>query len=153
MWTRGPFCKRLCTTKEETFKSGKLVSLGEDALPPREAVRANTCTFNSMISIVNPNSSFTVTATINNVSVTFLLDTGSALTILNKNVWDKYKQPGDHLEPWNQQSLVGAEGTTLRVYGSACVQWKVDDMVFSHSVVVVDPLTTEAILGLDFLKG
>ena len=129
---------------------GKLVSLGEDTLPPRESVRANTCTFNSMISIVNPSSSFTVTATINNVSVTFLLDTGSALTILNKIVWDKCKQPGDHLEPWNQQSLVGAEGTTLRVYGSACVQWKVDGMVFSHSViVVVDPLTTEA----GFLKG
>ena len=106
-----------------------------------------------MISIVNPNSSFTVTATINNVSVTFLLDTGSALTILNKNVWDKCKQPGDHLEPWNQQSSVGAEGTILRVYGLACVQWKIDGMVFSHSVVVVDPLTTEAILGLDFLKG
>ena len=68
-----------------------------------------------MILIVNPDSSFTVIATINNVSVTFLLDTGSALTILNKNVWDKCKQPGDHLEPWNQQSLVGAEGTTLRV--------------------------------------
>ena len=154
MWTRGPFCKRLCTTKEEAFKSGKLVSLGEDTLPPREAVRSNTCTFNSMISIANPDSSFTATATINNVSVTFLLDTGSALTILNKNVGDKCKQPGDHLEPWNQQSLVGAEGTTLRVYGTACVQWKVDGIVFSHSVVVVvDPLTTEAILGLDFLIG
>ena len=57
------------------------------------------------------------------MSVTFLLDTGSALTILNKNVWDKCKQPDDHLQPWNQQNLVGAEGTTLRVYGSACVQW------------------------------
>ena len=25
--------------------------------------------------------------------------------------------------------------------------------MFSHTVAVVDPLTTEAILGLDFLKG
>ena len=46
-----------------------------------------------------------------------------------------------------------AEGTTLRVYGSTCVQWEVDGKEFSHNVAVVDPLTTEAILGLDFLKG
>ena len=83
-----------------------------------------------MISIVNPSSSYSVAATINGVSVTFLLDTGSALTILNKNIWDKCKQSDDHLEPWDQQSLVGAEGTTLKVYGSACVQWKVDGNVF-----------------------
>ena len=106
-----------------------------------------------MISIVNPSSSFSVEATINNVPVTFLLDTGSALTILNKSVWDKCKQSEDQLEPWDQQSLVGAEGTTLRVHVSACVQWEVDGKVFSHTVVIVDPLTTEAILGLDFLKG
>ena len=92
-------------TNMHTIQVKELVSLGEDALPPRESVRANTYTFNSVISIVNPSSSFTVTATIKNVSVTFLLDTGSALTILNKNVWDKCKHPGDHLEPWNQQSL------------------------------------------------
>ena len=92
-------------------------------------------------------------ATINNVPVTFLLDTGSALTILRKSIWDRCKQPDDKLEPWNQQSLVGAEGTTLRVYGSTCVQWEVDGKEFSHNVAVVDPLTTEAILGLDFLKG
>ena len=76
-----------------------------------------------MISIVNPSSSFSVAATIINVPVTFLLDTGSALTILRKSIWDRCKQPDDKLEPWNQQSLVGAEGTTLRVYGSTRVQW------------------------------
>ena len=51
-----------------------------------------------MISIVNPSSSFSVAATINNVPVTFLLDTGSALTILRKSIWDRCKQPDDKLE-------------------------------------------------------
>ena len=59
--------------------------LREGALPPRETLRANTRSlFNAMISIVNSSSSFSVAATINNVPVTFLLDTGSALTILRK---------------------------------------------------------------------
>ena len=56
------------------------------------------------------------------MSVTFLLDTGSAFAILSKMIWDKCRQTDDHLEPGHQQSLVGAEGTTLRVYGSASVQ-------------------------------
>ena len=66
----------------------------------------------------------------------FLLDTGSALTILNKNIWNKCKQLDDHhLQPWNQQSLVEEEGTTLRVYGLDCVEREVDGRVFSHTVV------------------
>ena len=105
-----------------------------------------------MISIVNPSSSFSVAATINNVPVTFLLDTGSALTILRKSIWDRCKQPDDKLEPWNQQSLVGAEGTTLRVYGSTCVQWEVDGKEFSHNVAVVDPLTTKAYIRARFFE-
>ena len=52
-------------------------------------------------------------ASINDVPVAFLLDTGSVLTILSNNIWDICKQPDDKLEPWNQESLVGAEGTTL----------------------------------------
>ena len=57
-----------------SLRTGQLISLGEKDLPPRESVRPNTCIFNPMISIINPSSSFSVTATINNVSVTFLLD-------------------------------------------------------------------------------
>ena len=86
-----------------------------------------------MISIVNPSSSFSGAATINNVPVTFLLDTRSALTILRKSIWDRCKQPDDKLEPWNQQGLVGAEGTMLRVYGSTCVQLEIDGKGFSHN--------------------
>ena len=80
-----------------------------------------------MISIVNPSSSFSVAASINDVPVTllFLLDTGSALIILRKSIWDRCKQPDDKLEPWNQESLVGAEGTTL-----------MDQLVYSGKLMV-----------------
>ena len=93
-----------------------------------------------MIPIVKSSSSFSVAATTNNVPVIFLLDCSHDL---EENIWDRCKQPDDKLEPWNQQSLVGAEGTTLRVYGSTCVQWEVDGKEFSHNIAVVDPLTTE----------
>ena len=101
-----------------------------------------------MISLVNPGSSFSVVATINKVTVTFLLDTGSALTILQKDVWDQCKHPNDSLTSWNELSLVGAEGTMLTVYVSALIQWEADGKVFVQTVIVVDLLTTQAILGL-----
>ena len=69
--------------KKKLAISGKLLALGDNALSPREAVRENSCiSYNPLILLVNPGSSFSVVATINKVTVTFLLDTGSALTIL-----------------------------------------------------------------------
>ena len=56
------------------------------------------------------------------------------------------------VESWNQKKLVGAEGTLLHVYGWGSIEIDVQGEKFSHSVVIVDPLTTEAILGLDILK-
>ena len=41
----------------------------------------------------------------------------------------------------------------LTVYGSVLIRWEVDGKVFVQIVIVVDPLTTQAILGLDFLRG
>jgi len=81
------------------------------------------------------------------------LDTESALTILRKDIWDQCRCPDKCLTPWNELSLVGAEGTMLTVHGSALVQWEVDGKAFVQTVLVVDPLTTEAILVLDFLSS
>jgi len=71
--------------------------LGGEALPPREVTRADS--YNLLISLVNPDSSFSVVATINHASVTFLLDTGSALTILRKDIWDQCRRPDESAQP------------------------------------------------------
>jgi len=59
----------------------------------------------------------------------------------------------DCLTPLNELSLVGAEDIMLTVYGLAPVQWEVEGKIFASTVVFVDPLTTRAVLNLDFLKG
>ena len=41
----------------------------------------------------------------------------------------------------------------LTVYGSSLIRWEVDGKVFVQTLIVVGPLTTQAILGLDFLRG
>ena len=108
--------------------------------------------FNFAVSIVNPSMSFSVTATINGSAVVFLVDSGSALTILRKDTWEKCKESGQNLRPWNQKRLVGAEGSQLRVFGSAEVTVDIQGEKFQLSVVVIEPLVTEAILGLDLLS-
>ena len=101
--------------------------------------------------IVNPNFSFSVTATINDKVILFLVDTGSALTILCRDAWEKCKEPQQQLVPWCQSKLVGAEGSQLRVFGSAVAKLNIAGESFDLSVVVIDPLTSEAILELDVL--
>ena len=130
----------MCPTKKG-IRSGKLASLGEDALTPRDARRA-TDLLGTIVSVV---------AKVNDTSIVFLLDTGSALTILRKDVWEWCKLPTQQEQPWNQKRLVGAGGTLLHVYGWVAVEIDVKGEKSSQSVVIVDPLATEAILGLDVL--
>ena len=103
------------------------------------------------MSIVNPKFSFSVTVTINDKVVVFLVDTGLALTILHRDTWEKCKEPQQQLVSWCQSKLVGAEGSQLHVFGSAVVKLSIGGESFELSVVVIDPLTSEAILELDVL--
>ena len=91
-------------------------------------------------------------ARVNDSPVLFLLDTGSALTILRRNVWERCRLSTQQLQPWNRKKLVGAGGAFLHVYGWTTIEIDVKGEKFSQSVVIVDPLATEAILGLDVLR-
>lgn len=90
-FTRG--CIHTQPRKKSSALGKYIVFLGQDAFPSRKLTSRHYY----------------------KVPVTFLLHTGSALISLSKI------HPGDLLELWNLQNLVGNEGTKLRVYGSACV--------------------------------
>ena len=113
MLEEGHFVGGVHSHQGKAFKPGKLASLGGDILPPREVVRADSCTlYNLLISIVNPNFSFSVVATVSQVTVTFFLDTGSALTIVRKDAWDQCKHP-DSLDELSLKVSVPIELLTL----------------------------------------
>ena len=57
------------------------------------------------------------------------------------------------LEPWTGQRLVGVKGTPLQVCGTAQMELKLGEETFQSRVVVVDGLTADVILGLDFLEA
>ena len=105
------------------------------------------------ITSVNPAKAHKVQGTVNNSQALFVLDTGAAVTLLHKDVWDRVAAVRNvPLEPWPGQRLVGMEGTPLQVYGMVQVEFQLADEVFQHHVLVVGGLSAEVILGLDFME-
>ena len=60
--------------------------------------------------------------TVNGVSTSFLLDTGSAVTLLQKDTWDWISVTNPQkLSPWSKLQLVGVDGSPLIVHGSTSI--------------------------------
>lgn len=87
------------------------------------------------------------------IPISFLLDTGASVTLLRKDTWERVKAGNTlQLSQWAGQRLVGVDGSPLQVFGQAEVELTLVGKQFLSKVLVVSPLTTEAILGLDFLQ-
>ena len=75
------------------------------------------------------------------------------MTLLREGTWTRISaESPQELRPWSTLKLVSAGGTPLTIYGSARVELDLEGEKFTTEVVVVSPLTSEAILGLDFLQ-
>ena len=87
------------------------------------------------------------------LSVSLLLDTGAAVSLLRKDKWDLIASPDTPLNPWNGPRLTGVEGSPLIVFGCSPIWIRLSGEVFQWTMLIVDQLTTEGILGLDFLEA
>ena len=101
---------------------------------------------------VNPVCAYHVVGSIYGVQVCFMLDTGVAVSLLPKDVWDKTGR-GHQLTPWTGPRLVGVEGTPLEVHGAATMEITLAAKSFQVDFVVVAVLRTQSILGLDFMEN
>lgn len=81
-----------------------------------------------------------------------MLDTGAAVTLLRKDLWDELGGLGTVLAPWTGSELVGVEGSPIRVHGEAQVKVSSGGEPLCVNLVVADSLKARAILGLDFLE-
>ena len=106
-----------------------------------------------IVSPVTPTECFRVEGMVSGERILFLLDTGAAVTLLRKDTWSRInaRRPRE-LESWSEQQLVGVDGASLQVHGQAKIRVELGGVVMPTDVIVVSPLTTEAILGLDFLR-
>ena len=89
---------------------------------------------------------------VNSVPTQFLLDTGSAVTLLRRDTWARITANcPQELEPHSFLKLVGVDGSPLTIHGRAKVYLQLGGKIITLSIVV-SSLTNEAILGLDFLQ-
>ena len=95
---------------------------------------------------------FQVEGKVNGTATSFLLDTGAAATLLRKDTWERVSKDSRELLPCPEQRLVSVDGTPLKVHGQSKVTLNLAGETFTTNVIVVSPLTSPAILGLDFLR-
>ena len=101
---------------------------------------------------INNVSSYLLPCCMNNVPVSFLVDTGAGVSLLQGAVWDKVKPHNYDLKTVTVHRLVGVDGIPISVRGSAVVQFSICGTKFQHEFVIADHITAEAILGIDFLE-
>ena len=68
---------------------------------------------------------------------------------MRQDTWKRYEKPDQKLVPCRS---VDAEGSQLHVFGSVNVTLNQEGEKFELCVVVIYPLTLEAIVGLDILS-
>ena len=106
----------------------------------------------TLISGVAPAGGYRIDGAVNGVKTSFLLDTGATVTLVRADVWTKSGMKEMTLQPYAEQKLVSVNGSPLNVHGQGRAELDLAGKQLQLDVVVVSPLTVEAILGLDFLQ-
>ena len=63
------------------------------------------------ISLLPVSHSYCINGRVNGVQASFVVDTGAAVTLLDKTLWDKVNNAGQAFSTWTGPPLVGVEGT------------------------------------------
>ena len=120
------------------------------AAPPARTSRDQSKT---PISLLPVSHSYRINGRVKGVQASFVVDTGAAVTLLDKTLWDKVNTTGQVLSTWTGPPLVGVEGTRLETWGTATAEIAFAGETFQFPVLVASSLTADAILGMDFLDA
>ena len=118
------------------------------AAPPARTPRDQSQT---PISLLPVSHSYRINGRVSGVQASFVVDTGAAVTLLDKTLWDKVNNAGQALSTWTGPPLVGVEGTRLETWGTTTIEITFSGETFKFPVLVASSLTADAILGMDFL--
>lgn len=101
---------------------------------------------------VSYDTNYVLKGLVNGVPANILADTGAAVTVMSKEMWDKAKASDEQLKETIGRKLVGVQGVPLQLRGSAQIDIELQGEKFAAETIVADSLTTDIILGRDFLR-
>ena len=97
---------------------------------------------------IAPQGAIYVTGAVNSVATAILVDTGSAVTILHKDLWEQSARSA--LEAISSPVTV-ANGQSLHILGLGTVRICIADVEFVHQAMIADDVSQSCLLGADFL--
>ena len=102
---------------------------------------------------INSVSDYSVCAHVFGSCVSFLVDTGAAVSHASNELWERIKPAiVPNVNPVSMK-LVGVDGACLQVQGLVTVEFTMSGHIFSQELIVANALTSERILGLNFLEA
>ena len=106
-----------------------------------------------LLSPVNSAATYHVPILLFGHECSFLVDTGTAVTLLSSTVWEKSRGAVPMALTPSQCRLVGATGELLTSHGSTKLPLTIGKTDFISPVTVINGLAKEGIIGLDFLQA
>lgn len=102
------------------------------------------------INHITPNYLY-LPAKVNSIDVKLVLDTGSAVSILNKSIFEKLGIAETQLGAFGVE-LIAADGKPIPVLGKFKLQLLLDCCAITHDFVIADIGEMEGIIGMDLLE-
>ena len=133
-------------------KARKSTSRGEEDAA-REPVNAGTCDAQEVVATIVTDSGMLVHGTVNGCPVQFLVDTGSAVSLLSESLARDLGIAITDLAPLQQtERFCGAGGQPLQILGMVVVQLRIQECSCRHGMRVVRNLRHPCLLGRDVLS-
>ena len=87
----------------------------------------------------------------NAVPTAILVDTGSAVSILHKDLWEQSAGSMSEALEANSSPVTVANGQPLHILGLGIVRIRISDVEFVHQALIADDVSQSCLLGADFL--
>jgi len=117
--------------------------------------KVNAHTVPTLVDTGTTASNFSLRVRVNDVSASCLVDTGAAVSLMSTELWEKLEKNGTRpLLNRPDHELVGVQGAPLKLLGASKVEVTFHGLErkFLTDVQVAESITTEVILGRDFLQ-
>ena len=105
-----------------------------------------------IVSVANQLAVF-ADGTVDGVPASILVDTGSAVTIVHRRVWERGQAGSSKLRPVAGGPVVVANGEPLQILGQAQSHIHLAGGDFTHNVLVTGDVSQDCLLGADFLAS